>query len=591
MMSLDGTMTQSLKGSQGATTSMKFSADGRFLYSGHKANTRTIMRWDLTSSSGNNITETVNFISNSGYNSLEVDDNNEVLIATTDDNAIEIFDLASNSQAASIKGKGRTKIRLARKLDHFPKRIFSINGGKNFVIGGFNQNLLYIFNAAQRGVTGYIHSFNDQWAVIAADGRMDGSLSAIQNLSWSTGTSEIPLEDTFERNFSPQLLSQLITEDEVRAEFKVENFVSRVPKIALVAANDKKLSGDGVPTIKSSQKQVQLTVDVTEHADEVDEIRVYNNSKLVAAQSGEPGQTTYTVDVSLSNVNGSENYIYAIASSRSGIDSEKKRLIINYEGQPDAEPKLYLITIGINKYRNPKYNLNYALADANAIHNKVKTGANALFKEVIQYNIRDAKATRPAIINAFKEIEKTALEQDMLVFYYAGHGVMSEDDKQDFYLVPYDVTQLYGRSDLLQSKAVSASELKDLSKRINAQKQVFILDACQSAGALEAVARGAAEEKAIAQLARSTGTFWITATGSDQFATEFEALGHGVFTYSILEGLSGKADNGDKRLTVKELSAYIESRVPELSEQYKGSPQFPSGYSFGNDFPLTVIND
>ena len=146
-------------------------------------------------------------------------------------------------------------------------------------------------------------------------------------------------------------------------------------------------------------------------------------------------------------------------------------------------------------------------------------------------------------------------------------------------------------TDMLEQKAVSASELKELSKKINAQKQVFILDACQSAGALDAVVRGAAEERAIAQLARSTGTFWITATGSDQYATEFEALGHGVFTYSILEGLAGKADNGDKRLTVKELSAYIESRVPELSEKYRGTPQFPSGYSFGNDFPLAIINN
>jgi uncharacterized caspase-like protein len=101
--------------------------------------------------------------------------------------------------------------------------------------------------------------------------------------------------------------------------------------------------------------------------------------------------------------------------------------------------------------------------------------------------------------------------------------------------------------------------------------------------------RGAAEEKALAQLARSTGTFWITATGSQQFATEFAELGHGVFTYSLIEGLAGKADNGDKRITIKELSAYIENRVPELSEKYKGTSQFPSGYSFGNDFPVGII--
>ncbi|MEM8568260.1 MAG: caspase family protein [Bacteroidota bacterium] len=592
LLSLDGKVIKSFIGSQGATTSMKFSNDGKWLYSGHKANTRSILKWNLETGENGSLTETVNFISNSGYNSIEVDAKSSLLIATTDDNAIEIYDLATNQRASSIKGKGRTKIRLARKLDHFPKRIFPVNGGKNFVIGGFNQNLLYIFNSLQRGVVGYIHSFNDQWAVIAADGRMDGSLEAIRNLSWKVGFDEIPLEDTFDRNFYPLLLSQLIKEEEARAEFKVENFVSKVPKISISSVNgERPTSKNEVLRASSTKRSVNLEINIDDHKNEVKEVRVYNNSKLVATLPGDPTQNKYPFNLNLTDANGSENYIYAVASSKSGIDSEKKKLVINYEGSSDAKPKLYLVTVGINKYRNPKYNLNYALADANSIHETVRKGADALFDKVVQYNIRDSKATRTTIMKTFQEIESEALEQDMLLFYYAGHGVMSDGGAQDFYLVPYDVTQLYGRNDLLQQKAVSASELKELSKKINAQKQVFILDACQSAGALDAVVRGAAEERAIAQLARSTGTFWITATGSDQFATEFEALGHGVFTYSILEGLTGKADNGDKKLTVKELSAYIESRVPELSEKYKGTPQFPSGYSFGNDFPLAIIGN
>lgn len=162
--------------------------------------------------------------------------------------------------------------------------------------------------------------------------------------------------------------------------------------------------------------------------------------------------------------------------------------------------------------------------------------------------------------------------------------------EKEFFIVPSDVVQLYGRDDLLKDKAISASSLKGYAQSINAQKQVFILDACQSAGALEAVTeRGVAEEKAIAQLARSTGTFWITSTGSNQFASEFDRLGHGIFTYSLIEGINGKADaNNDKKLTIRELSTYIENKVPELSEQLKGTAQYPSAYSFGNDFPLVV---
>lgn len=171
--------------------------------------------------------------------------------------------------------------------------------------------------------------------------------------------------------------------------------------------------------------------------------------------------------------------------------------------------------------------------------------------------------------------------------------VMTEETSSEFYIVPHDVTQLYGKNDVLKDKGISATMLKQYAQGINAQKQVFILDACQSAGALETVAvRGAAEEKAIAQLARSTGTFWITATGSNQFAAEFEKLGHGIFTYALLEGITGAADaNNDKKLTVRELSTFIENKVPELSEKYKGTAQFPSAYSFGNDFPIVIYKE
>ncbi len=165
------------------------------------------------------------------------------------------------------------------------------------------------------------------------------------------------------------------------------------------------------------------------------------------------------------------------------------------------------------------------------------------------------------------------------------------NDKKEFYLVPSDVTQLYGNDDALAQNGLSATHLQKFSKEIKAQKQLYILDACQSAGALDNIvaARGAAEEKAIAQLARSTGTHWLTASGSTQFASEFAQLGHGSFTYCLLEAFKGKGDNGDKKLTVKELDAYLQLRVPEITQQYKGSAQYPASFGYGNDFPLLIV--
>ena len=121
---------------------------------------------------------------------------------------------------------------------------------------------------------------------------------------------------------------------------------------------------------------------------------------------------------------------------------------------------------------------------------------------------------------------------------------------------------------------------------------MFVFDACQSGGMTDFLAsRGAAEEKAIAQLARSTGTYWLTASGSEQFAAEFAELGHGLFTYCVLLGLQGQADGSskDKKITVKELSSFLDDKVPELSEKHKGTAQYPSLYGNGMDFPIIIV--
>ena len=165
---------------------------------------------------------------------------------------------------------------------------------------------------------------------------------------------------------------------------------------------------------------------------------------------------------------------------------------------------------------------------------------------------------------------------------------MSKEDNL-FYLVPTDVTQIYGQSDTLQEKGISSIRLKQFAEMIQAQKQVFILDACNSGGALEVFSeRGASQEKALAQLARATGTHWLTASSSAQFATEFEELGHGAFTYTLLAGLSGAADAGDDRVSINELKAYLESELPRITKAHKGTPQYPTSYGYGRDFPVAL---
>jgi len=316
------------------------------------------------------------------------------------------------------------------------------------------------------------------------------------------------------------------------------------------------------------------------------------NDKLV---SDETRGMKYLNNESSYNINllPGVNSIKAIAISKNGYQSMASEMNVIYSGST-ARSKMYIMAIGIDKYKNPMYNLNYAVADATAAGEQIRASAQTIFDAINIYYFNNESARRDSIIQGFNKIAALAQPQDAFVLYYAGHGVMSDGTPEipkDFYLVLQDITQLYGNDDMLKDRGISAAELRELSKKISAQKQVVFLDACQSGAAVETYAmRGVAEEKAILQLARSTGSYLIASTGSEQYATEFKELGHGVFTYAILQGLNCNAYGvqNSKKITIKELEVYLNDNIPILTEKYHGTVQYPRSWSKGMDFPIAV---
>jgi WD40 repeat protein len=473
----------------------------------------------------------------------------------------------------------------------YPK-IIRLNDTK-FMFSYGNDNISRIYDVSTNNVVAYFYNDGESLScVVSKDGRIDGDMEALNSVYWTSRKSKTKtsLERTFERGFTPKLFSVVVSENNVtQRDFDVEGLTSSIPTLKISSINGAAYKS-GAP-VSSVQKNSKVDITLAGNVSDISEIRLYQNGKIVKTLPA-TGGNTYSADITLNSAFGEDNFIAAVAVTKAGVETERSKAVIQYRGASEAQPKIYMVTIGINEYKNPKYNLNYALADADGIQQSIQKSSSGLFSEVVQYSIRNDKAVKENIYKALQEIKGKALEQDLLVVYYAGHGVVSDlQGSPEFFLVMHDVTQLYGKPEVLAEKAISASEIKKLTQEINAQKQLFLLDACQSGAALESAAskRGVEEERAIAQLARSTGTFWITASGSTQYATEIEKLGHGIFTYTILEGLKGQADgNKDGKLSVRELSVFIEDQVPVLTEKYKGSAQYPSSYSFGNDFPLAI---
>jgi WD40 repeat protein len=347
----------------------------------------------------------------------------------------------------------------------------------------------------------------------------------------------------------------------------------------------------------TEKRTLTVDVEVFDGGGGVKEVNIYQNDKLIinddkVRSAGEGKSLSKSYDLDLLN---DANEFKVIVVNFQKIESRPEILKVDYVGQIMATSSLHLLVVGINKYQNSAYNLNYAQPDAKAFVDKISSQGGRIFKNINKIEIYDDDATKENILKGFNQIAVKARPEDVFVFFYAGHGSLDEENKDKdgdplYYFVPTDITKLYGDPQQLVNKGLSGEELQQNLTKIRSAKQIILTDACHSGGALKGLKTRAiaGDEKAIVQLARSSGAVWIASSGTKQFATEFDALKHGVFTYALLEALDGKADNGDGKITVNEIKFYMEDRVPELTKQYGGLAQYPTGWIHGNDFPITV---
>ncbi|MGD2150630.1 MAG: caspase family protein [Desulfobacterales bacterium] len=469
--------------------------------------------------------------------------------------------------------------------------IFSADG--RYALSGGRDGVIKLYDIKRKKeLASRVHIDEKDWVVYTPDGRFDGSPEGIRHVHFVQGLETYPLEAFYEKFYTPNLWVRIFDETPFPAtEVHIAREITAPPRVEIISPR----SG----TVMDSER-ASLEVAIEDQGGGIDEIRLYQNGKLVSdltrgirIKETTGHQTTHRFDILL--ISG-KNEFKVVALNTNRTESKPAVVTVAFKRRSTSSAaSLYILAIGINKYKNAVYDLNFGRPDAEAFTRALENQGRAIFAQIVKREVYDEKAIKPVIEQEIKHIIDTAGPEDVLAFFYAGHGVMSLDNEEkgsDFYLVTHDVTQLYGKRELLESKGISARQLKEWLKKIPAQKQVIILDACQAGGAVETFAlRGAAEQKAIAQLARSTGTVVLASSGSEQYASELPELGHGLFTYAFLQAIAGHADGGkppDGKITIKEIEAYINDRVPELTQRFRGSAQYPNSYTIGHDFPLAM---
>ena len=502
----------------------------------------------------------------------------EMSLALGTDPAGRAFALGSNHRLRLYAADGKLLWNV-----RIPAPCFTVQLSRDgrWVVGGFSDGTLRWFrrNDGAETLAFYPHGDGKAWAAWTPDGRFAAGGGGERLVGWhlNRGPGEaaefLPLARFAERYFDPLgVVSAVSDKPQVRPLPDPRAGIKLPPVVQFTSP------GNGSQVDAES---VHLALSVTDQGGGIDEVRVMHNGKVVQTagpQSGAPTAARLQFQLQLE---GGSNVVQAVAISRDRTESATAEVTVQAPPRPD-KPQLRMLSVGVNTYRNSMLNLSFSVPDARGVAGSFKTLGRKLFANIEVAELYDKDATRANILAKLHEFGNSRPE-DVIVVYLAGHGETLGDD---WYFIPYEVTQPE-QAERLRREGLSSQELSATIKAIPARKVVVMIDACKSGAALASF-RGLEERRLLAQLSRASGTHVIAATSKEQLASELLKLGHGVFTYTLLEGLSGKAAAGGKDVTARMLMAYVEQTLPELSRQYRTEEQFPIVSSTGMDFPLVV---
>lgn len=418
------------------------------------------------------------------------------------------------------------------------------------------------------------------WLTYTPEGYFNGSEGGINKFVHLVNGMEVSeLGRYAETLFRPDLVAAKIRGEDISKE---EGTISLAE---LVSTGEAPLVSFVNPPATSNNRDITVNFNVQDMGGGVGSVYLKINGKVIQLADGSRklelvGGSTSTTQKSsgkttqfshLLTLQNGENTLEAYAYNSAGkIESLHATATITWQGKT-AKPNLYVLAVGVNKYRDKSLWLNYAVPDATSIADSFRGVKGNLYQSVNVTTVFDGDVTSSGIATAFNLIAGKVSADDVFIFYLSGHGTTHTDG--DYYFIPVDFR--FRNAQSVPETAVSKHFITEQLSKIKAQKTLVMLDTCNSGAFISTGARGMAEKTAIDRLSRATGQATIAASSDTQSAME-GYNGHGIFTYVILEGLSGKADtNKDGYVSLSELSSYAEEKVPDYSYAKWGYEQYP----------------
>lgn len=212
----------------------------------------------------------------------------------------------------------------------------------------------------------------------------------------------------------------------------------------------------------------------------------------------------------------------------------------------------WAVLVGVPKYKDNSYKLLLpARKDATAVRDCLCAGGFVSDRVRVLVD----NPTQGEILNALKTTAQMTQPDDLLLFYYSGHGEMENDNS---YLIAHDSNQ-----SSLNNTAILLSSVKEIVKQAPARRKIMLLDACHAgSSALSKAAKPMSAAFIKRVFDEAQGLVILASCTQDQKSWIHVESGHSLFTYHLLQALKGNADFDNKGfVTMQDINRYITDKV------------------------------
>lgn len=229
--------------------------------------------------------------------------------------------------------------------------------------------------------------------------------------------------------------------------------------------------------------------------------------------------------------------------------------------------KTWAALVGINTYTDPYItDLSVCVDDVSAVHGLLSP--DYAVARLLTDSSPAGSPTRSQILGALSSMSQNASEDDLLVFYFSGHGMTKDGES---YLLPSDASL-----SALKHTAIAMRDVHELMEQSHARAKVLILDACHSGASLGKAASTMTSAFMQRVFNNAEGMAVLASCKQGQLSWEWREERRSVFTYYLLQALEGQADLEKKGfVTISDVHRYLTDRI-KIWAAARGIAQTPT---------------